>query len=219
LILAGRGLNQELKDHLVDLKKNSNIKVHLIELDILDFHSHKIFFDSIINKPIGVISFIGLTDNQVSSDSNLEDKKVIINTNFLGIVNLMEIFINDFKKRSIPGWVMAVSSIAAERGGIRNNIYACSKAALNTYLEGKRISLKSYNIKVITIILGIVDTRMIKGASYPKWLISNPYSVARAMYKTQQSSMQISFIPKYWRFLMFIVRHLPIRVYLKLIKS
>ena len=217
--MAGRGLNQDLKDHLVDLENNSKIKVHLIELDILDFHSHKLFFDSITNKPIGVISFIGLTDNQVSSCSNIEDKKVIINTNFLGIVNLMEIFINDFKKRSIPGWVMAVSSIAAERGGIRNNIYACSKAALNTYLEGKRTSLKSYNIKVITIILGIVDTRMIRGVSYPKWLISKPNSVARAMYKAQQSSIQIAFVPRYWRFLMFIVRHLPVRIYLTLIKN
>ena len=208
-----------MKDYLIDLEKNSNIKVHLIELDILDFHSHKIFYNSITNKPIGVISFIGLTDDQLSSFPSLEDKKVIINTNFLGIANLMDIIINDFKKRKIPGWIMAVSSIAAERGGIRNNMYACSKAALNTYLEGKRVSLKSYNIKIITIILGIVNTRMIRAASYPKWLITNPYSVARAMYKVQQRSIQIAFIPKYWRLLMFIVRHLPIRFYLKLIKN
>ena len=44
-------------------------------------------------------------------------------------------------------------------------------------------------------------------------------TMARAMYKVQQRSMQIAFIPKYWRLLMFIVRHLPIRFYLKLIKN
>ena len=219
LIFAGRNSNRELKDFMTDLKERYEIEVHAVEFDILDFSSHKKFYDSIPKKPLGVISFIGLTDNQLSGNLNINDKKTIINTNFLGIMNLVDIIVDDFIIKNNRGWIMVVSSIAAERGSNRNNIYACSKSALNTYLEGKRTSLIFHNIKIITIKLGIVNTRMIKGINYPNWLISEPERIARLMFVKQQNSIEIAYIPSYWRFIMFIIRNLPRNVYSKIIKD
>ena len=60
---------------------------------------------------------------------------------------------------------------------------------------------------------------MIIGVNYPKWLISEPERVARLMFMKQQKSIEIAYIPSYWRFIMFVIRNLPRNVYSKIIKS
>ena len=58
------------------------------------------------------------------------------------------------------GIIVGVSSLADHRGFSGSGFYCASKSAASIYLEGLRVELKPYNIKVITVKPGFVKTPM-----------------------------------------------------------
>jgi short-subunit dehydrogenase len=83
----------------------------------------------------------------------------IFDTNVLGIVYWVGQLIPDFVKRK-EGMIVGVSSLADNRGFSGSGFYCASKAAASIYLEGLRVELKHYGIKVITVKPGFVKTPM-----------------------------------------------------------
>ena len=79
--------------------------------------------------------------------------------NLFGIIYWVEQLLPDFVKRK-EGMIVGVSSLADNRGYSGSGFYSASKAAATTYLEGLRIELMQYNIKVITVRPGFVKTPM-----------------------------------------------------------
>ncbi|GJQ63715.1 MAG: short-chain dehydrogenase [Melioribacteraceae bacterium] len=79
--------------------------------------------------------------------------------NFLGVIYFIEQLLPSMIERK-SGIIAGVSSLADARGFSGSGFYCASKAALSTYLEGLRIELFSYGIKVITIKPGFVKTDM-----------------------------------------------------------
>ena len=68
LNLAGRNVITELSSFSDRLKDDYDCEINLYDLDILDFQSHKNFFQSFQQKPNGVICFIGLLGDQKKSE-------------------------------------------------------------------------------------------------------------------------------------------------------
>jgi short-subunit dehydrogenase len=58
------------------------------------------------------------------------------------------------------GHLLAVSSLAAEKGLPGESAYCASKAAVNVYMEGLRIALRSKGVVVTTVCPGFVQTPM-----------------------------------------------------------
>jgi short-subunit dehydrogenase len=79
--------------------------------------------------------------------------------NLFGIVFWVEQLLPGFISRK-EGMIAAVSSLADNRGFSGSGFYCASKAAVSVYLEGLRIELKPYNIKVATVKPGFVKTAM-----------------------------------------------------------
>lgn len=79
--------------------------------------------------------------------------------NIFGIVYWVEQLLPDFVQRK-EGVIAGVSSLADNRGYSGSGFYCASKAAASIYLEGLRIELKRYGIKVITVKPGFVKTPM-----------------------------------------------------------
>lgn len=79
--------------------------------------------------------------------------------NIFGIVYWVEQLLPDFVKRK-EGVIVGVSSLADNRGYSGSGFYGASKAAVSIYLEGLRVELKHYGIKVITVKPGFVKTPM-----------------------------------------------------------
>ena len=134
--------NKELN---IDINQfiNHRDRIKIIEFDLLDYKSHKEFFNQLNPKPSLVICAAGffLNDNQISSDFNLTKK--IINTNFVGYVSILEIIIEEFKRKN-KGSIIGISSVAGDRGRASNFTYGSSKAAFSTYLSGLRNSIKDF---------------------------------------------------------------------------
>jgi len=86
--------------------------------------------------------------------------------NVLGMIYWIEQLLPDYLKKK-KGTIVGVSSLADNRGFAGSGFYSASKAAASIYLEGLRVELKKYNIKVITVKPGFVKTPMTDKNEFP----------------------------------------------------
>jgi len=207
LYLAARGVN-ELMEFANDIAIRTQKIVKLLELDILEYEKHQDFYNSLEEKPAGVISAVGYLGIQERAQSDFIEFNKIINTNYIGIANLLNIIANDFENRK-SGFIIGISSVSGERGRKSNYMYGAAKASFTAYLSGLRNRLHSSNISVLTVNPGFVDTKMTKGMDLPKILTTLPKDVAEDIYNAQQKGKDVLYTKWLWKWIMFFIRNIP----------
>ncbi len=207
LYLAARQVS-DLNDFATDLSIRTQKIIQLFDLDVLDFASHEIFYNTLEEKPGGVIAVAGYLGSQEKAQIDFYESEKIIDTNFTGIVSLLNIFANDFEQRK-SGFIVGISSVAGDRGKKSNYLYGSAKAALTTYLSGLRNRLATENVQVLTVKPGFVDTPMTEGMDLPEKLTTQPGNVAEDIFQAQQNGKDILYTKKIWRFIMLVIRAIP----------
>lgn len=207
LYLAARNV-EELSEFAQDVTTRTQKSVKLLELDILDYKSHQSFYDSIEEKPLGVISAVGYLGDQKRAQSDFEDAQKIINTNYTGVVSLFNIIANDFEKRR-SGFMIGVSSVAGDRGRKSNYIYGSAKAALTAYLSGLRNRLYDAQVHVLTVKPGFVATKMTENMDLPEKLTAQSQEVAQDIFRAQQKGKDVLYTKWIWKWVMLIIRNIP----------
>lgn len=207
LYLAARNV-EELTDFAKDIITRTQRDVQLVELDILDFESHQVFYDNLEEKPLGVISAVGYLGDQEKAQSNFSEAKRIIDTNYTGVVSLYNIIAKDFEKRR-NGFMVGISSVAGDRGRKSNYIYGSAKAALTAYLSGLRNRLHESRVHVLTVKPGFVATKMTEDMDLPEKLTAQPDEVAQDIFKAQQRDKNVLYTKWIWRWVMLIIRMIP----------
>jgi decaprenylphospho-beta-D-erythro-pentofuranosid-2-ulose 2-reductase len=207
LYLAARKSN-ELQDFANDIKIRNQKDVKCLDLDILEYSSHQSFYSSIEIKPIGVISVVGYLGDQEKAQIDFEEAQKIMNTNYTGVVSLLNIISSDFE-RNKKGFIVGISSVAGDRGRKSNYIYGSAKAAFTTYLSGLRNRLFTSNVSVMTVKPGFVATKMTEGLDLPKKLTAQPEEVANDIFKAQQKGKNVLYTKWFWKWIMLIIKHIP----------
>lgn len=215
LILTVRKIDEDISNFKYYLESKYNSNVYLTELDILKFNTHLSFFDSLDIKPDGIICFTGYLGSQSKSETDFTQAQKIINTNFTGVVSIFNIFANYYSKKE-SGFLIAISSIAGERGRKKNYTYGSSKAALTQYLSGLRNRLNDKNILVSTILPGFVKTKMTRNLNFPKILTAKPKYVAKKIYLSHQRKVEMVYIPFFWYPIMVLIKLIPEKIFKKL---
>lgn len=106
------------------------------------------------------------------------------------------------------GQVVVIGSVAGDRGRRKNYLYGSAKAGLATYAEGLRARLFASGATVTVVKPGFIDTAMTWGLP-GLFLVSSPGSCAKAILKAAQKGRPELYHPGFWRFIMFIIRHIP----------
>ncbi len=207
LYLAARNLD-ELEEFAKDITIRTQQKVKLVELDILNYQSHQVFYDNLDEKPLGVISAIGYLGEQEKAQSDFSEAQKIMDTNYTGVVSLFNIIANDFEKRK-SGFMVGISSVAGDRGRKSNYIYGSAKAALTAYLSGIRNRLYDSQVHVLTVKPGFVATKMTEDMDLPEKLTAQPEAVAKDIYYAQQKGKNVLYTKWIWRWVMLIIRNIP----------
>jgi len=207
IYLAARN-SSRLNDFSKDITVRTNKIIKTIDLDILDYPSHQGFYDNLDEKPLGVICAVGYLGEQSTSQTSFDEAHQIIDTNFTGVVSLLNIITNDFEKRK-SGFIDGISSVAGDRGRKSNYTYGSAKAALTAYLSGLRNRLYESNVHVMTVKPGFVDTKMTEGMDLPEKLTAQPEEVAEAIYKAQQKGRNVLYTKWVWRWIMLIIKIIP----------
>lgn len=126
--------------------------------------------------------------------------------NIFGIVYWVEQLLPKFVEKK-EGVIVGVSSLADNRGYSGSGFYCASKAAASIYLEGLRIELKRYGIKVITVKPGFVKTPMTDKNKFKMPLLMEPEEAARIIIAGIKKEKKIIQFP--WQ-LVFLTRFVGI---------
>jgi hypothetical protein len=214
IYLAARNVS-ELEAFADDIRVRSEKVVELVELDILDYRSHQSFYDALVEKPLGVVTAVGYLGEQEKAQIDNTEAQKIIDTNYSGVVSLLNIIANDFEQRR-AGFIVGISSVAGDRGRKSNYIYGSAKAALTAYLSGLRNRLYESQVQVLTVKPGFVATKMTEDMDLPEKLTAKPEQVAQDIYKAQQSGKNVLYTKWMWRYVMMIITSIPEFIFKKM---
>jgi len=113
-------------------------------------------------------------------DGNLlESLKTNLDVNVWGLVKLTNAFLEIIRNKK-SGSIVNLSSVAGLASMPMALTYSASKAAVHSIIQGLRGELKTYNISVIGVYPGPIDTEMTKSFEMEK---DTPENVAKSIIK------------------------------------
>lgn len=207
LYLVGRNI-EELELFKNEIKKKYDCEVILKNFDNTNFNMHQDFYNTLSPKPYGVIVSSGYMNTQIICEQHFNETLQTINTNYIGVVSILNIIANDMEQKK-EGFIIGISSVAGDRGRQNNYIYGSSKAALTNYLSGLRNRLYKSNIQVLTVKPGFVNTKMTKQLKLPKLLTIQPKEAAQQIFEAQQAKKDTIYIKRIWFLIMLIIKLIP----------
>jgi len=165
-LIARRG---ELLDDLAGKIKTENPNIKTYVCDVAKPDEVKKVFPEIreqFKKVDIAILNAGIGSKSSAKDYSHENAKKTFDVNVLGIVNCVENLLPDFIKRK-DGMIVGVSSLADSRGWQGSGFYCASKSAATILMENLRVELQPFNLKVITVKPGFVETPMTTKNKFP----------------------------------------------------
>lgn len=149
---------------------------------------------------------------QAECERSVEQTMSEITTNALSPVSLLALLANYFEQRG-HGSIVAISSVAGDRGRKSNYVYGAAKGMVTVFLQGLRNRLADKGVAVVTVKPGFVDTPMTKNFEKGSPLWAQPETVARGIIRAVERRRDVAYLPWFWRFIMLGIRHIPERVF------
>lgn len=153
----------------------------------------------------------GWLGDQLESERSIAHAEDVFAANFTSAVSFIVPLANAFEAAG-RGSLVVISSVAGDRGRPRNYTYGAAKGALSIYLQGVRSRLYGSGVRVCTVRLGPVDTKMT--ADHPKnALFATAEGVARSIVGLETKGPEDAYVPKYWWPIMTAVKGMPERLF------
>lgn len=209
LFLASRDLH-ELERMCLDFKIRYPVDIQHTYFDADDVKHHSNFFHQVIQKMgslEGIVVAFGEAGDQQRAIYDFNEVEKIFNRNFVGSCAILTSAANYFHQEK-KGFIVAISSTAADRANKHNYVYASAKAGLSVFLQGLRHRLYASGIQVLTVKPYFVDTAATFGDS-SFFKPSTPEYVGKRIVKALKKSKQELYIPSFWRYMMFLAKLLP----------
>ena len=211
LVLAGRD-RAELEKTAQDLRLRYQVQADVEIFDALDFAGHGPFLARCLSRPQpidGVILCYGYLPDQRQTEIVVDEARRAIDLNFTSAVALLSPLADYLEKRR-SGYLVAISSVAGDRGRQSNYTYGAAKAGLTAYLQGLGNRLCRSGVHVLTVKPGFVDTPMTHGLVNPNSpLVASPKRVARDIDRAIRRRRNTIYTPWFWRPIMLVVRMVP----------
>ena len=204
-------------------KEITNISSNIcltMSLDVRNVTSFDDFFLNLKDTPELVLFCAGKmeSDELISSKNRgyfSQEIKDIVDTNFTGPIIFLSKLKDYLVKKDKKASIIILSSVAGDRGRLKNPFYGSSKAGLSSFSSSIRQELGKSKISVITIKPGFVRTKMTKNLKLPKLITSSPEQIAKIIYLAHKKKKNIVY-SKFWFLIMFVVKSIPEFIFKKL---
>lgn len=211
LILAARDISR-LEPDSTDLLYRYKAKVRLAELDILNPAQRNALLADMAEIPGTVISVVGVLGDEATAWSSEAAADYVMQVNYVAPSLLLGALANRMAER--PGaCIIGISSVAGDRGRMKNYTYGSAKAGFTAFLSGLRNRFGSGGLHVLTVKPGFVATRMTEGMELPPLLTASPKQVAKAIIDAHRKKRDVIYTLSVWRLIMLIIRMIPERLF------
>ena len=200
-----------------DLKTRGAAYVDTAVADLDDVTQHTALMTHAINSLTGMdIAYLahGILGDQAKAEKDFHVAAQILHTNFVSAVSLLTWLANYCVQRR-SGVLAVISSVAGDRGRKSNYLYGASKAGLTAFLDGLRNRVDREGVTVLNIKPGPVKTAMtlqMKGSEK----FADVDKVAQTIVGAIEKKQDVLYVPFQWGPIMFVIRHIPERVFKKL---
>jgi short-subunit dehydrogenase len=147
---------------------------------------------------------------------NTADVEETIRVNLMGVIYSIEAVLPGMLERR-RGHLLAVSSLAAFKGLPGESAYCASKAAVNGYMEGIRIAVRTRGVTVTTVCPGFVSTAMTPMESATPFIISAEDCAGRIARLIVRRKGGLVCFPLPMTLLMSLIARLPDAIVVRLI--
>jgi decaprenylphospho-beta-D-erythro-pentofuranosid-2-ulose 2-reductase len=211
-IVMGSRTMDLLEKSCTDIKIRYNVEAKYVLFDATDYDSHVSIYEKLDPKPDGIVLAFGYLGDQDLAQQDFREARKIIETNYLGAVSILEIIAADFARRN-HGFIIALSSVAGDRGRKSNYLYGSAKGALTIYLSGLRNRLYKNNVRVIAVLPGMIRTKMTDHLDLPDRLLAEPEEIAQDIYQGFKKGKDIIYTKWYWKIIMTIIKLIPEKIF------
>ncbi len=192
----------------------------IVDINVFDHSDTAVHHDRIANIfSQGAVDLVlvaqGILGEQKRAEEDFSEAERIIQSNYVAPVSLLTYISNALIRQSREATIAVWSSVAGDRGRQSNYIYGSAKGGLSVFLQGLRNRLQDHRIHVITIKPGLISTAM-TAAIKKNLLFTNSEVAAYWIYRAIQKKKNVAYIPPFWAFILFIIRHIPEELFKRL---
>lgn len=209
LALCARRLEklEELKAKLSEYP----VEVHIWTLDVKDENAQATVMAEAYER-LGSLDIIianaGIGNAQAIGRGDFASTRETIEINVIGAMATIHHGVQLLRQQG-HGRLVAISSVAGERGLPNAGDYCASKSALSTYVESLRVETLQENLDITLLKPGYIDTPINQGADSRPFLVDLE-SGAKSLVDAIEKGVSRSCIPSWpWNFMAFIIRNLP----------
>jgi len=211
VILAGRRADA-LAAIAADLEVRRAGSVGAVDFDALDSDACATLVARAVAAAGGQLDGVVVCHGSLPSEARPIDTESIersFRVNLVSAAVILERSADYFEQRG-AGVIVAISSVAGDRGRQSNYLYGSAKAGLTAFMSGLRNRLHRRGVAVVTVKPGFVDTPMLHGRRPPAELpIADPDRVAARIIAAIERHRDVVYAPAYWWAVMLVIRLLP----------
>jgi short-subunit dehydrogenase len=218
VLLAGRDLD-DIERLAADLRVRGGGRIAVLPFDAMDFGGHPGFAARCREARgegarLNVFLAFGAMPDQSQIDGEPRLVADTVGANFTGAASVLTCLAPLLEAQG-AGRVVVLTSVAGDRGRLKNYVYGAAKAGLNAYLQGLRARLFRAGVSVTTIKAGFLDTAMTFGLP-GMFLVASPEACARACLGHAARGREVAYFPRFWFAIMAIIRAIPERIFKRL---
>ena len=151
-------------DRIKETSQKENLKINVLELDVDKEDSVKIAIKQILDQKQRIdvlVNNAGWGIWGCVEDVSIDEFKALFETNFFGIIRLIQEVGPTMRKKG-SGTIVNISSYAGRIGFPVSPAYSSSKFAIEGLSESLRLEMAPFGVNVIIIEPGLVDTNFFK---------------------------------------------------------
>ena len=215
VLLAGRDLD-DLERSAADIRISTGRRAIALAFDAMMVDSHAGFAADAAARAdlLNVALVFAVMPPQDEMDRDPDEAVQCIEGSFTGAVSILHHLAPHLEAKG-AGTIIALGSVAGDRGRLKNYVYGGAKAGLHVYLSGLRNRLARKGVHVMTVKPGFIDTAMTWGMP-GLFLVARPQDVARACLRAAEKRRDILYVPWFWRWIMAVICVIPERIFKKL---
>jgi short-subunit dehydrogenase len=194
----------------LELESRHRIRTRAYSLDVLDFDDavFRAELESASQSLTGVILCVGHLGDNARAFTDPDESSLITDTNFTGAARALDVAADVLARRQ-HGYIAALSSVAGDYPRRKVFTYGTAKAKLNAYLESLRTRLRPEGIRVITIKLGSVNTRMASARRNHPLVISSREAAERIVGVLGDAD-GVVYMPRKWKLIIRVMKLLRV---------